>query len=47
MQRLDAIEKKMLTEEHLENLDKRIHNLANKIGSKVGDTLKLLKEKNP
>ena len=43
MQRLDAIEKKMLTEEHIENLDKRIHNLANKIGSKVGDTLKIIK----
>src|SRR3989337_223314 len=45
MQRLDAIENKMLTEEHIENLDKRIQNLANKIGSKVGDTLKILRER--
>mgnify|MGYP006268281407 CR=1 FL=1 len=35
-QRLDAIGKKMLTEEHIENFDKRMHNIANKIGSKVG-----------
>jgi hypothetical protein len=47
MQRLDAIENKMLADEHIENLNKRIHNLANKIGSKVGDTLKLLREKEP
>src|SRR5215216_5835674 len=45
MQRLDAIVKKMLTEEHIENLDKMIHNLANRIGSKIVNTLKLLKEK--
>ena len=42
MQRLDAIEKKMLTEEHIKNLDKMMHNLANKIRSKAGDALKLL-----
>ena len=42
MEKLDAIEKKMLTEEHIENLDKRMHNIANKIGSKAGDVLKLL-----
>ena len=47
MQRLDAIEKKMLTEENIEKLDKRMHNLANKIGSKAGDALKVLKEKEP
>jgi len=47
MQRLDVIEKKMLTEEHIENLDKRIHDLANKIGSKIGDTLKLFRQKEP
>ena len=29
MERLDAIEKKMLTEEHIENLDEKMHNLAN------------------
>ena len=45
MERLDAIEKKMITKEHLANLDKKMHNLANKIGSKAGDALKLLKEK--
>ena len=32
MERLDAIEKKMLTEENIEKLDKRMHNLANRIG---------------
>ena len=47
MQRIYSIERKMLTEEHIENLDKRMHNLANKIGSKAGDALKLLKEKGP
>src|SRR3989337_1767272 len=45
MERLDAIEKKMLTKEHLENLDKKMHNLASKIGSKAGEVFKLLKEK--
>ena len=47
MQRLYAIEKRMITEEHIENLDKRMHNLANRIGSKAGDALKVLKEKEP
>ena len=28
MERQDAIEKKMLTEEHIENLDKKMHNFA-------------------
>ena len=43
MERLYAIEKKMLTEENIEKLDKRMHNLANRIGSKAGDALKVLK----
>ena len=45
MERLDAIEKKMLTEEHFENLDKKMHNFATKFGSKAGEVFKLLKEK--
>ena len=45
MERLDTIEKKMLTEEHTENLDKKMHNFATKIGSKAGEVFKLLKEK--
>ena len=45
MERLDAIEKKMLTEENVEKIDKRMHHLANRIGSKAGDALKVLKEK--
>ena len=45
MERLDAIEKKMLTEEQFENLDKKMHNFATKFGSKVGEVFKLLKEK--
>ena len=43
MERLDAIEKKMLTEENIEKLDKRMHNLANRIRSKAGDAHKVLK----
>ena len=34
MERLDAIEKKMLAEEYIENLDKKMRNLANKTGQK-------------
>lgn len=45
MERLDTIKKKMLTEEHIENLDKKMHNFATKIGSKAGEVFKLLKEK--
>ena len=45
MERLDAIENKMLTEENIEKLDKRMHNLANRIRSKAGYALKVLKEK--
>ena len=45
MEILDSIEKKMLTEEHIENLDKKMHNFATKIGSKAGEICKLLKER--
>src|SRR3990170_1950291 len=47
MQRLEAIESKMSTIEHLENLDKKIHNHITHFGSKVGIALKTLKEKEP
>jgi hypothetical protein len=47
MQRLDAIENKRPTVEHIENLDKKIHNHVTQFGSKVGITLKMLKEKEP
>ena len=47
MQRLHAIEKKMPTIEHIDNLDKKIHNHVTQFGSKVGITLKMLKEKEP
>ena len=45
MQRLDVIEKKMVTLEQVENLDKKMQNLANKFGSKGGDVFKLLRKK--
>jgi hypothetical protein len=45
MQRLEAIENKISTIEHLENLDKKVHNHITQFGSKVGITLKTLKEK--
>ena len=45
MEILDAIEKKMLTEEHIENLDKKMHNFATNPGSKASDIFKLLKER--
>ena len=45
MQRLEVIEKKMSTIEHIENLDKKVHNQLAKFGSSVGTTLKLLKSK--
>ena len=45
MERLDAIEKKMLTVEHIENLDRKMQSYATKVGSKVGDVIKFLKEK--
>ena len=45
MEILEAIEKKMLTEEHIENLDKKMHNFATKFVSKAGELFNLLKEK--
>src|SRR5215216_1925572 len=45
MERLDAIEKKMLTEDHIENLDKKMNNFSTKFGAKTGEIFKLLKEK--
>ena len=45
MERLDAIEKKMLIEDHMEIIDKKMHNFATNIGSKAEDIFKLLKEK--
>ena len=42
MERLDAIEKKMLTVEHTENLDRKMQSYATKVGSKVVDVLTLL-----
>ncbi len=43
MKRLDAIEKKMLTEDHMEIIHKKMHNLSTNLGSKAGDIFKLLK----
>ena len=45
MERLDAIEKKMITKDHMGIIDKKMHNFATNIGSKAGDIFKLLKEK--
>ena len=47
MQRLDIIENKIATVELIENLDKRIHNHITQYGSRVGTTLKILKEIEP
>ena len=47
MQRLDIIENKIATLELIENLDKKIHNQITQYGSKVGVTLKNLREKEP
>jgi hypothetical protein len=47
MQRLDIIENKIATIELIKNLDKKIHNQITQYGSKVGITLKNLKEKEP
>ena len=47
MQRLDIIENKIATVELVENLDKKIHNLITQYESRVGVTLKNLKEKEP
>ncbi|KAE8809211.1 Far1 [Hordeum vulgare] len=45
MQRLDAIENKIATVELIEGLDIKIHNQITQYGSKVGNFLKNLKEK--
>ena len=47
MQRLDVIENKISTVEHIENLDKNFHNHITQIGSKVEITLKTPKAKEP
>ena len=47
LQRLDIIENKIATVELIENLDKKIHNQITQYGSKVGVTLKNLREKEP
>ena len=47
MQRLDIIGNKMPTNQQLEELDKKMHNQITKLGSTVGNALKLLKEKEP
>src|SRR3989337_626833 len=47
MQRLDIIENKIATAELIKNLDKKIHNQITQYGSKVGVTLKSLKENEP
>ncbi|KAE8782762.1 Far1 [Hordeum vulgare] len=45
MQRLDAIENKIATVELIEGLDRKIHNQITQYGSRVGNFLKNLKEK--
>ncbi|KAE8778665.1 Far1 [Hordeum vulgare] len=47
MRRLDIIENKVATIELIENVDKKIHNQITQYGSKVGMTLKNLKEREP
>ncbi|KAE8812062.1 Far1 [Hordeum vulgare] len=47
MQRLDAIENKIATIELIEGLDRKIHNQITQSGSKVGNLLKSLREKEP
>ena len=47
MQRLEIIENNVATVELIENLDKKIHNQITQYGSKVGVTLKNVKEKVP
>ena len=47
MQRLEIIENIVATIELIENLDKKIHNQIAQYGSKVGMTLKNIKEKEP
>ena len=45
MQRLDAIETNMITLEHVERLETKMQNLANRFGSKLGDAVKAQREK--
>ena len=45
MERLDATENKMLTEDHMEIIHKKMHNFATNLGSKAGNIFKLLKER--
>ncbi|KAE8781507.1 Far1 [Hordeum vulgare] len=45
MQRLDSIENKIATVELIEGLDRKTHNQITQYGSKVGNFLKKLKEK--
>ena len=47
MQRLEIIGNKVAYMELIENLDKKIHNQITQYGSKVGVTLKNIKEKEP
>ena len=47
MQRLETIENKIATVELIENLDKKIHSRISQYVSKVGVTLKDIKEKEP
>jgi hypothetical protein len=47
MRRLEIIESKMSTMEHIENLDRKTHNHITQYGSRVGTTLKMMKEKEP
>lgn len=47
MQKLDAIETNMITLEHVERLETKMQNLANRFGSKLGDAIKILREKEP
>ena len=47
MQKLEIIENKVATVELIENFDKKIHNQITQYGSKVGVTLKNIKEKEP
>ena len=47
IQRLDIIENKIAIVELTENLYKKIHNQITQYGSKIGVTLKNLKEKEP
>jgi hypothetical protein len=44
MRRLEVMVNKMPIIEHIENLDKKVHNQVTQFGSKVGTTLKMLKE---